>query len=337
MTERWRHELTKLKGARLPADLWDRIEDGPQLAPLGTTRPSRAAAAVTALAVFAVAAALLWRVFAPAGTSDRTLAGPDVVDVPPRGDVAPVFLPDGRPVFVVHHFDGTVSVIDAFSSHRPYGLKDQVAWCPSTHDFVEMAHEARFDEFGSWRSAGPAPYGLATFAFQVVERDEAGDAASIRVGEMQAPPPGGSAHETDPSTYPSFCPAEEGPTITAGTVTVVSGVSGEVGVVLRHAIDPADVWGSPALVVAADPDGWIAVEGRLLVSRSDGFAQLCGEVDGEQCIDGAIVRGLDGVGLLVDVLIPHPDFYAVEPGVWIGRVQDGLLIEIGRIELGEKR
>ena len=337
MTERWRHELTKLKGAQLPADLWDRIEDGPQLAPLGTTRRSRVAAAVTALAVFAIAAALVWRVFAPAGTSDRTLAGPDVVAVPARGDVAPVFLPDGRPVFVVHHPDGTVSVVDAFSSHRPYGLRDLVAWCPSTHDFVEIAHEARFDEFGNWRSAGPAPYGLATFSFEVVERDAAGDPASIRVGEMLAPSPGGSAHETDPSTYPPFCPAEEEGTVTAGTAPVVSGVSGEVGVVLRHTIDRADVWGSPAEVAAAHPDGWIAVEGRLLVSRSDGFVQLCGEVDGERCINGAIVRGLDGVGLLVNVIIPHPDFYAVEPGIWIGRVEDGLLLEIGRIELGEKQ
>jgi hypothetical protein len=317
----------------VPTDLWGRVGEGPQLAPLGPPRRSRVVAGVTALAMFAVAAALVWRVFAPPGGNVRTLAGPDVVAVPARGDVAPVFLPDGRPVFVAHHEDGTVSVIDAFSSHRPYGLEDLVAWCPSTRDFVEIAHEARFDELGSWHTAGPAPGGLATFAFEVVERDTAGDPASIRVGEILDPSSGGSAPETDPSTYPPFCPAEDGPSVTAGTTPVLSGVTEQVGDVVRHTIDRADVWASPAEVVAADPDGWIVVGGRLLVSRSDGFVQLCAEVDGERCIDGAIVRGIDGVGLLVNVLIPSPGgFYAEEPGIWIGLVEDGVLLDIGRID-----
>jgi hypothetical protein len=133
----------------------------------------------------AVAAILVWRVFAPAGTHDRTLSGADVLDVPRAGEVAPVFLADGRPVFIVHHGDGTVSVVDAFSSHVQYGLKDLVAWCPSTRHFVEVAHEARYDEFGNWHSAGPATSGLATFAFEVVERDTSGDPSSIRVGAIR--------------------------------------------------------------------------------------------------------------------------------------------------------
>ena len=333
MTERWRTELEKLRPGELPTDLWGRIGEGPQLEPLGLAPRSRVAAAVAAFAVFAGAAVLVWRVFAPIGDGGgtpiggggRTLSGGDVVEVPPRGDVAPVFLSDGRPVFVVHHDDGTVSVVDAFSSHVQYGIKDLVAWCPSTREFVEVAHEARFDEFGSWVSAGPAPSGLATFAYDVVDRDGNGDAASIRVGAIGAPSAGGSAPETDSSTYPPLCPEEPG---VAGTVRVISGNTGQEGFVLPHTIERADVWRSPAEVVAAAPDGWIAVEGRLLVSR-DGFVQLCAKVDGERCIGGATVRGIDGVGLLVNVVIPHPEWYGDEPGVWIAHVDDGLLRDVG--------
>ncbi len=325
MTERWQTELSKLRRGELPADLWGRIGDGPQLGPLGPTRRSRVAAAVTALAVFAVSAVLLWRVFAPVGDDGQTLSGADVLEVPPLGQVAPVFLADGRPVFVVHHEDGSVSVVDAFSSHVQYGIKDLVAWCPSTREFVEVAHEARFDEFGTWVSAGPAPFGLATFAFDVVGRDADGEPSSIRVGAIQDPSPGGSAHETDSSTYPPLCPEGAG---AAGTVRVISGNTGQEGFVIPHTLERADVWASPGEVVAAAPEGWIAVEGRLLVS-GDGFVQLCTDVQGDRCVDGAIVRGLDGVGLLVNVVLPHPEWYGDEPGVWIARVEDGVLRDVG--------
>jgi hypothetical protein len=331
MTERWQAELTKLRRAQLPADLWDRVEEGPRLAPLGPPPRSRVAAGVAAFAVFAVAAVLVWRVFAPAGTGEQALSGADVLDVPPRGEVAPVFLADGRPVFVVHHEDGTVSVVAVSSKNNQYGLKDLVAWCPSTRHFVEVAHEARYDEFGNWHSAGPATSGLATFAFEVVEHDASGDPASIRVGAIRDPSPGGSAHSTDPSTYPPFCPDDPGSSGIAGTVRVVSGNTGQEGFVVPHSIDPADIWASPAQVVAAAPDGWIAVDGRLLVSRQDGFVQLCAEVEGEECIDGAIVRGVDGVALLINVVRSNPDWYGEEPQTWIARVEDGVLRDVGGI------
>jgi hypothetical protein len=328
MTERWQAELTKLRDAQLPTDLWDRVGEGPRLEPLGPPPRSRVAAGVVAIAVFAVAAVLVWRVFAPAGTGDQALPGADLLEVPPRGEVAPVFLADGRPVFVVHHVDGAVSVVDAFSSHVQYGLKDVVAWCPSTREFVEVAHEARFDEFGDWRSAGPAPAGLATFAFDVVERDANGDPTSIQIGAIREPSPGGSAPTTDPSTYPEFCAGPSDPA--PGTPTVRSGTTDQVGTVVAHGVDEADVWPSPAAAVAAAPDGWIAVRGRLLVSP-DGFVELCADVEGDRCIDGASVRGVDGVGLLVNVIVPHPEWYGVEPQTWIARVEDGLLRDVGGI------
>jgi hypothetical protein len=326
MTERWQAELSKLRRAQLPTDLWDRVGEGPQLAPLGPPRRSRIITAVAALAICAVAAILVWRAFAPVGPEGRSMDGSDVLEVPPRGDAAPSFLADGRPVFVVHHEDGSVSVVDAFSSHLQYGIRDLVAWCPSTREFVEVAHEARFDEFGSWSSAGPAPTGLATFAFEVVERATGGDPMSISVGEIRPPSPGGSAPETDSSTYPPLCPEQVVGAV--DTVRVVSGNTGQVGFVVAHAIDPADVWATPAEAVSAAPEGWIVMRGRFLVA-SDGFVQLCAEVEGDRCIDGATVRGVDGVGLLVNVVIPHPEWYGDEPGVWIARVDAGLLRDVG--------
>jgi hypothetical protein len=261
--------------------------------------------ATTALALFLAAAALLWIVFAPFRTTVRSLAGSDVLPVPARGETSPMFLADGRPVFVVHHEDGTLSVVDAFSSHRAWGFEEPVEWCPTTRQFVEWAHEAHFDEYGTWTSAGPAPSGLATFAFQVVGRDAAGDPTSIRVGAMQAPDPGGSASITDPSR-PPFCPGAEPVTFT---------------------IDAAQVWDSPAGAVAARPQGWIAVRGTLSVA-SDGFVQLCSQLDGERCQDAAVVRGIDGVGLMVNVLQRYPGTGYQKPHLWLAQVRGGVLDDL---------
>ncbi len=311
MTERWQREVAKLHRAELPADLWERIAEGPRLQPLSPRGPSRVVAAATALVLFLAAAALLWVVFTPFRTTVRTLGGPDVLPVPARGEVSPVLLPDGRPVFVVHHEDGTVSVVDAFSSHRAWGFEELVAWCPSTREFVEWAHEAHFDEHGKWVSAGPAPSGLATFAFQVVERDAAGDPTSIRVGAMQEPDPGGSAPVTDPGR-PPFCPGSgEGGTVEVGTFT----------------IDESRIWDSPAQAVAAQPEGWIAIRGTLSVA-SDGFVQLCSQISGGLCEDAAVVRGIDGIGLLVNVIRPYPGSAYEEPHLWLARVRGGVLDDL---------
>lgn len=268
------------------------------------------AAAVTAFAVFALAGVLVWKVFSPIGGSDRSLAGPEVFEVPVRGDVAPIFLSDGHPVFIVHHVDGTVSVVDAFSSHRAWGVEELNVWCPTTREFVERAHEAHFDEYGHWTSGGPAPSGVATFAFEIIERDGAGDPASIRIGAMGGPSPGGSAPVTDPSR-PPFCPP-------------VDGVSNPI---VEHSIDDSNVFDTPADAVAAAPEGWFAVRGTLYVA-SDGFVQLCAEVHDERCSDGAIVRGIDRLGLMFNVLQPYPGSGYETNRLWLAQVQDGVLTHI---------
>ena len=121
MDDRYRRELTKLHHGEPPADLWDRALEGPRLAPLGPSPRSRVTAAIVAFAVFGLAAGLLWRAFAESGDQP---AGSSQITVPPRGETSAVFLDDGRPVFVVHHEDGTVSVVDGFSSHRAWGVEE---------------------------------------------------------------------------------------------------------------------------------------------------------------------------------------------------------------------
>lgn len=335
MSERWKSELSKLRRAELPAELWERIGEGPRLEPLHPRAGPRVVAALTALTLFAGAVVLLWAVFAPSQPTVTTLTGPEVLDVPPRGQVAPEFLPNGRPIFVVSHEDGTVSVVDAFSSHRAWGFEELVAWCPSSRHFVEVAHEAHFDEYGNY-SAGPAPTGISTFEFEVVERDAAGDPASIRVGAMREPDPGHGPLEGDTSR-PPFCPPWSG---RSGPVTrVTGGYTGEVADVVAHMIDESSIWKTPADVVAAEPDGWIAVKGRLLVSSEDGFVQLCASVEGEpgqqpgspdprRCESGATVRGIAGGPLFVEVLVPNPGSAYEEPGVFLARVGDGVLDDL---------
>jgi hypothetical protein len=307
MTERWRTELTKLRAVELPDEVWERVGDGPRLEPVPETQRSRWVAAAVAVAVFAAAVVIAIRAFAPLGEGPAPLHGPAVTEVPPRGEVAPVFLPGGRPVFVVHHEDGTVSVVDVFSSHRTWGIEGIVVWCPSTREFVEWGHEAHFDEYGTWLRAEPAPSGLRTFGFDVVSRDADGDPASIRIGAIRDADPRGSPLFAS-LARPPLCPA----------------VGDDPNVPVTHTIDESQVDDTPAGVVAAARTGWAPVRGTLMVS-SDGTVRLCGRIEGERCIDGAIVRGVNGVGLMENVLQPHPGTAFAEPQVWLVKVRDGVI------------
>jgi hypothetical protein len=189
-------------------------------------------------------------------------------------------------------------------------------WCPTTREFVEVAHEARFDEYGRYASAGPAPTGLVTFAFEPVEVGSDGDPTTIRVGAMLPAWSEGSAHEVDPSRSP-FCPG-------AGEDELV-----------HHTIPEGAILDSPAAAVEADPSGWFAVRGTLLVAR-DGFVQLCADVISDECRNGAIVRGIDGVGLMVNVT-SGPDVTAYEERqLWLAHVNGGVLEDIAGL-LGIQR
>ncbi len=317
MDDRYRKELTKLHHAELPPDLWDRVQEGPRMAPLGPPNRSRVTAAVVAFATFGLAAFFVWQAFSETPASQP--ADSSVLAVPPRGETSAVFLDDGRPVFVVHHLDGTVSVVDGFSSHRAWGVEELTVWCPSTREFVEAAHEARFDEYGGFASP-PAPGGVATFAFQVAGTDPVGDPNLIVVGEMSDGTLGGGNSGPD---RPPLCPSG-GVVGDAHLIEVTGGNSGETGTVLGHSLRGRQVWSSPVEAVAAAPTGWVAIQGTMLVG-SDGFVQLCTKVVDAACEGGVVVQGIDGIGLYLNVTRFDWVSGYEEPQVWLVQIHDGVI------------
>jgi len=321
MDDRYQRELTKLHGAELPDGLWDRVQEGPRLAPLAPGGRSRVTAAVVAFAVFGLAAFFVWKAFTEVAPAPQP-AGSNVVIVPPRGETSAVFLADGRPAFVVHHLNGTVSVVDAFSSHRAWGFEELNVWCPSTRQFVEVAHEAHFDEYGTLVKGGPAGWGgVATFTFAVVATDAVGDPAQIQVENIREPTTPGRDSGVG---RPPFCPGSDVAPGTENLIPVTGGYTGETGLVVAHSLDGAHIWGSPAAAVAAAPAGWVAVQGTMLVAP-DGFVQLCAQVVDGACQGGVAVRGIDGIGLYLNVT-RFPDVTGYEePQVWLVQIRDGVI------------
>lgn len=84
------------------------------------------------------------------------------LEVPPPGEVRSEELRDGTAVWIVHHSDGTVSVLDAVSSHRPFGVGQLVGWCATASGFQDPQHGSVFDDRGRYQ-AGPAGVGLSRF------------------------------------------------------------------------------------------------------------------------------------------------------------------------------
>ncbi|MDQ3708469.1 MAG: hypothetical protein M3387_04030 [Actinomycetota bacterium] len=106
--------------------------------------------------------------------------------LPPRGSVSAQLLDGSQPVFVVHHTDGDVSVLDAHSPHHGNKL---LAWCEDGRAFLDVQHGSAFDEHGR-HTFGPAPGGMTPYAVEVV-------AGQVKTGPRRPAPPRGS--DTDPS------------------------------------------------------------------------------------------------------------------------------------------
>jgi hypothetical protein len=311
MTERWQSELVKLRRAELGMDLWDRIAEGPRLeAPPPGTR-SRSLAAVVALAVFVAAAVLVWDVFRPFESEPATLGGSDVVRVPPRGEAGAFFLPDGEPVFVVHHRDGLVAAVDALSPHRDWGIGQLVAWCPSKAYFVAWPDGSFFDRNGAWSTGRPAVPGLDSVSFEVLSRDASGDPATLRLEEVGVP--WGAGHGNMTSRRP--VPAQ-----------ACGLADGDLSQIVTHSIDGSKIWPSPETAAGADTPEWIAVNGTLLVSP-DGAVRLCAEANGDACRNGARVVGLNGRGLFRKLEVDPTSQYA-QPHTWLVRAKNGAFVEI---------
>ncbi len=136
----------------------------------------------------------------PRGALVTTLA------VPPPGEVAAEQLGDGTPVWVVRHDDATVSVLNAVSSHQPFGVAHLVGWCPSSQGFEDPQWGSQFDARGAKRG-GPAPTGLRGYRTgSVVDgRVDVSGPSSPRRGTgatLSAPRAGAHCHGDGPAYNP---------------------------------------------------------------------------------------------------------------------------------------
>lgn len=131
-------------------------------------------------------AGLLVGVFALlAGCRADALRRSDVFTAPDSAAPEPRLLADGTPVFVVARRGAQPAVVEAISTHVPWGMTTLVRWCPGSNTFVDI-HGSRWDTFGTKRY-GPAPAGLATFVVTAVPGSR-----DIRVGARLAGAPVGT-------------------------------------------------------------------------------------------------------------------------------------------------
>jgi hypothetical protein len=222
-------------------------------------------------------------------------AGSEVLDVPAIGQVAPANLADGRPVFVVHHPDGAVSVIDGFSTHVPFGLAKVIGWCPTSRTFYDPFHGSQWTETGSY-VAGPAPTGLVTYGATMLPDGR------VNVGPAITPAPRGTGGAFEPAG--PFC-------VPPGDDTVYPTL-------------PTRVFGSPSAVVETSPPGWVAIRGALV--DVEGRAELCSPfTKGPGCPVGAVVDGLDVPGLF-----GGNRARPFRTSTYIARVVDGSLVDLAR-------
>jgi hypothetical protein len=310
MAERWQHELTKLHAAQVGTDLWDGILDRPGAEPVRRPSASRALVAAFALAVFAAAGVFVWTSFRTVVPPLGTLPGSDVVNVPPRGDTSPAFLADGHPVFVMHFADGGVVVLDALSPHTQFGIRQIAVWCSTKPYFLTWPDGSFFDRSGGWEAGAPAPPGLRSYPFRVIARDATGDPSRLDVGELGLAIPHQHGNLTSQRHYPGAC-------------GLAAGSSADV---VGHSVPPSSVWTSPAHLVAADPKGWVAVRGTLMVG-TDGSVSLCWSVATGTCGEGAQVTGVNGPGL-GRTLQRNPGSRYTAEHLWFARVDGAAIVDL---------
>lgn len=167
---------------------------------------------------------------------------------PAPGEVRPDHLPDGTPVWVIGHGDGSADVLLGSDPHRPYGLGKMLWWCETANALDDPSHGSKWDEYGV-RLRGPAPEGLRPYEVQP-------DAEQLLIGDLLTAPPATVAASGPGISDRQWCGG------------------GDPGV-LFHRFDGWRVWNSPAHAVAEAPEGWILLEGELFADPEQGQVYLC--------------------------------------------------------------
>lgn len=213
---------------------------------------------------------------------------------PAPGEARADYLPDGTPVWVMGHDDGSVSVLSAFDTHTPLNLGKLNWWCPQADGIENPAHGSRWDEYGV-KIGGPAPLGLPSWEVRVI-----GD--TVGVGKPLEGPPLGTPFFGDDEPDRTWCIPPAAP-------------------VVVHRFDGWRIWDSPTEAVAAAPEGWILLDGRLVALGGD--VRLCA-LDG--CEDSVVAQ---------KIAIPTPEVVALgDPFAstrWLARIRDGQLVDVTRL------
>ena len=243
------------------------------------------AAVVTAVAAYAVMARL----------ADREPPTPVVLDRPGLGEAVPDYLPDGTPIWLIGHDDGSVSALSAFDTHVPFGLGKLTWWCRSAHALDNPHHGSKWDEYGA-KLGGPAPAALPSWEVAV-------QGGRLVLGASRPGPPLGTPVSGPPEHERAWC----------------VGPDADVEV---HRFEGWRRWDSPTAAVAAEPEGWILLDGLLVADRAAGEVRLCAPAD---CDDSALAANVE---------VPPPEldprFGPLSEGTFIAQVRDGALTNVTR-------
>ena len=255
-------------------------------------------------------------------SAEPTLAGSDIVDVPPRGEARPVFLADGSPAFVVTHEDGSASAVAAFSAHVPWGIEYLVMWCPSSGWFEDPFHGSKYDEYGTYWD-GPGPSGLGVY-----RTDELEDRVRVRSGTAYvAPRPG------QPQSSPPPLGGMDPGILTPSSVDPV-GPRGPFCTSADEAVfhKPSAENATPLEAIGHAPDGWTVLEGTLVL-EADQPVRMCTPNDDTRCvplsvpfISRAAQSTFEEVGDHT-VRFPGPGTSWRRP-LWLARIVDGEVLSL---------
>ncbi len=215
---------------------------------------------------------------------------PWTVYTPPgSGQAEPVLLSNGLPGFIVEHRDGSLTLVDAVSPHRPWGIGQVVSWCFASKTFGDT-DGSTFNEYGHYLS-GPAPTGLITYRL--------GPVSSGQVPILGTVPALPRSATRTPGVQGSLCTGGEGETPARSALIGISAT-------------PA------AASTSSEPPGdWTAFWGTLLVEKNK-QPELCSSVAGDGSCQGPVaVAGVDPRILAFD----HKHRITLS-GTWLALVTD---------------
>lgn len=286
---------------RASAGLIEHVAPEGELRLLEVRAERRRRAVRSRFAIVAIAAAALATfTFAPSDDAGVEVAtgDDDLLAMPERGEVRPDVLSDGTPVFVVGHDDGTVGVLSAVSTHKPFGLAQLLGWCPRMGAFDDGMYSSAFDTHGR-KIHGPAPSGLPSFETRPGHRP-----GTVLVGAPRAAP---SVDVRGTAETPGAQPCSSGP----------GGQFHADGMVLH------DHWQPRTLPETLDTSGELVLiaDAAIVVRRGEVYACDSDTASDPDACRTVRIRGIDPG-------IADGAKWATIRGEFLARPADGALDEI---------